>query len=114
MSSIDLATRFKNGVDLLNREKRFFASTGIQVLNELPTDNFKTYKGTTQYTVMPYTRRQQEIQVFEKNLFKCVKRPELSGVFLISLITRYVNMVCLIDLKHNLSYLVNLFMKFIV
>jgi len=89
-------------------------STGIQVLNELPTDNFKTYKGTTRYTVMPYTRRQQEKQVFEKNLLKYVKRTDLSGVSLINLITRYVNMVSLIDLKHNLSYLVNLFIKFIV
>jgi len=41
MSTIDLATRFKIGMYLLNREKRnvFPRSTDIiQVLNELPTD----------------------------------------------------------------------------
>jgi len=35
---------------------------------------------------MPYTRRQQEKkQIFEKNLFKCVTRQDLSGVPLITI-----------------------------
>jgi len=47
MSSINLATRFKIGIFLLNREKvtnAFPRSTYvIPVLNELPTDKRRTY-----------------------------------------------------------------------
>jgi len=67
MSSIDLASRFKMVIYLLNREKRcnaFPRSTDkIQVLNELPT-NIRHIKETQD--VMPYTRRQQKNRFSKK------------------------------------------------
>ena len=55
MSSIDLATWFKIGMYLLNREKR---------LNKVDC----------------YLVDNKKKQVFEKNIFKCVTQPDLSGV----------------------------------
>ena len=59
MSTIDLATWFKIGMYLLDREKRlnvFPRSTNIiQVLNELPTD--KRHIGITKYCYAIHTPR---------------------------------------------------------
>jgi len=70
MSSIDLATQFKIGMYLLNRENvtnAFPRSTDIiQVLNELPTDKRHI---TTRLTGMPYTHQQQEKLAFRKKSF---------------------------------------------
>jgi len=57
MSSIDLATRFKIGMYMLNRENRFRDEQIYhKILNELPTD--KRHFKVPQY-IQHYTRRQQ-------------------------------------------------------
>jgi len=90
MSTIDLATWFKIGMYLLDREKRlnvFPRSTNIiQVLNELLTD--KRHIKVSQNTAMPYTHQEQE-ETVGFFLIKCVTRPDLSGVPLINKIEMY-------------------------
>jgi len=75
MSSIYLATGFKIGMYLLNREKRLNAfprSTDIiQVLNELPIDkkiHVLRYHEIEWYALHTSIRRKK---VFEAFLFKC-------------------------------------------
>jgi len=91
MSSIDLATRFKIGMYLLNREKcckAFPRSTDIKRdFKKLPTDerHIKVPQDcyalhTSTKTGMPYTRRQQEKSRFSKNSFMCVTQIDLSVV----------------------------------
>ena len=75
-----MATRFKIGIHMLDREERyqrFSKSTDIrQVLNELPTDK--------RHVKEPRERLQCHTHVDnnEKNIFKRVTRPNLSGVSL--------------------------------
>ena len=67
MSSINLTTRFKNGMYLLNREKRY--STDImQILNKLPTDK-RQIKVPQDRLVCPIHADIKTKQVFEKILF---------------------------------------------
>jgi len=69
MSSIDLASRFKIGMYLLNREKRWHAfprSTDlIKVLNKLPTDK-RHIKVPQDRLLCPTHVDNKKQQVFEK------------------------------------------------
>jgi len=88
MSSIDLATQFKIRMYLLNRESVTYAfprSTDIkQVLNELPTDK-RHIKVPQDRLICPTHVNNKEKQVFETIPYKCVTRPDLSVVPLITM-----------------------------
>jgi len=105
MSSIDLATQFKIGIYICWTGKSiiyaFSSSTDIiQVLNKLPTDK-RHYHKIGCYALHPSTRKKTG---FEKCLFKCVARPELSGVPLtLSVYKSYLILVCEIILNDYTS-----------
>jgi len=88
MSSIDLATTFNIGMYLFNREKRlnaFPSSTyKMQALNELPTD-IRHIKVPQDRLLCPTAIDNKKKQFSENLLSKCVTRPDLSGVPLMSL-----------------------------
>jgi len=59
---------------------------------------------------MPYTRRQPEKQMFEHFLFKCVSRPDLTGVPLIgvSIIWNHVNLKYDLYIQKSIKYICDL------
>jgi len=83
MSSIDLATRFKIGMYLLKGKlvtNAFPRSTDkIQILSDLPTDKRHIKVPQDRLLCLTHVDNKKK-QVFEKNLFNCVTRPELGGV----------------------------------
>ena len=83
MSSIDLATRFKIRMYLLNWKSvtnAFPRWKDIkQVLNELPT-NKRPIKVPQDRLLCPTHVDNKNKQVFKKILLRCVTRPDLSGV----------------------------------
>jgi len=79
MSSIDLATRFKIEMYMLNREKRLRSTDMIPVLNELPTDKRHNFMKVPQYRLLcPIHVDIKKKQVLKKFLLRYTTRPHWS------------------------------------